>query len=112
MFSKKNSRSTLRQPKIFQAPQEVAKENWSKAIIFLCLFVLLVSAIFYAIFFSSWFRIKNIEIVGSPSQEIKSDLDAMIGKNLFYFHAGQIEQKFMAIDRNYSKIKIYLYIVK
>jgi hypothetical protein len=107
MFSKKKSRSNLRQPKIFQAPQEIVKENWSKVIFFLCLFVVMVTAFFYAVFFSSWFRIKNIEIVGSPSAQIKSDLDLMVGKNLFSFDAGEIEKKFMAIDRNYSKIKIY-----
>lgn len=107
MFSKNKTRGTLRQPKIFQAPQEIIKENWSKVIIYFSLFVLLISAIFYAIFFSAWFRIKNIEIVGSPSPQIKSDLDTMVGKNLFSFDAGQVEQKFMVTDRNYSKIKIY-----
>lgn len=107
MFAKKKIHNSLRQPKIFQAPQEIMKENWTKIIIYFCLFVLFMAAIFYSIFFSAWFRIKNIEIVGSPSKEIKNDLDAMVGKNLFSFDAGKIEQRFINQDRNYSRVKIY-----
>lgn len=107
MFNRNNQRPSLRQPKIFQAPQEVLKEGWSKVIIYLCLFILVVGCVFYAIFFSAIFKIKTVEIVGSPSKDIKRALDLMVGKNLFSFNCGKMEQSFLDIDKNYSRIKIY-----
>lgn len=107
MQSNQRTNKIISTPKVFQAPQDKVVNIWPKIIMWLSLILIVVTAIIYMIFFSSWFKIKNIEIIGNPSETIKSNLNGLVGKNLFSFNAGHVEQSFMDIDRNYLKIKIY-----
>lgn len=103
----KKPRNILRQPKIFQAMTSENKTGWSKFNLIIILVFLGAILIVYAIFFSSWFQIKNIEIIGSPSTNIRNELDRLKGKNLFSFNSVYLEESLMNNDRNYSSVQIY-----
>lgn len=97
----------MRQPKIFQIVTSENKTDWPKLNLIIVLVFLGAIVLAYAIFFSNWFQIKNIEIIGSPSISIRSDLDQLKGKNLFSFNSAHLEDSFMKIDGNYLSIQIY-----
>lgn len=107
MFNRKKSTNTLYQPKVFQAPREQLPKIWSKFLFFLILIILILSGIFYVIFFSSWFKIKNIEIIGNPSTQIRTQLDQFKGKNIFSFKSASLEKELLNSNRNFLTVKIY-----
>ncbi len=99
--------NTLRQPKIFQAPKDPRKNIWPSIIKYAILIFLTLSIIIYLIFFCGFFKIKNIEFVGSPSDEVKTELNQLIGHNIFSFSAKSLEQKLVVENKNLAGVKIY-----
>ena len=111
MFNRQKSRNFLQQPKIFRPPVEKNKESffkkWSKATKLVILLAILVLTFVYLIFLAPWFKIKRIEIVGSPNDQIQNELDKLRGHNIFSFSSLSLEQKLISQNRNFSNIKIY-----
>ena len=112
MLPNKKQKTILRQPKVFQLPREKneiygIKNFWPRLILFLILFFLIFGFFIYGLFFSPWFKIKNIEIVGSTTEDIKGKLQDLVGKNIFSFHANEIEEGLASEDRSFSNVKIF-----
>jgi cell division septal protein FtsQ len=102
----KNKKSELRQPKIYKSGPEKESAVWPLFIKIAVGVLLLIIILFYCIFLSPWFKINNIEIVGSPPDQVKNEINTLYGKNIFSFSSEKTKNKLLE-NRNYSDIKIY-----
>lgn len=107
MFQNQQPKTILRTPKVFQPPRDEEPFSLPKIFKILSLIVILFLGLVYLFFFSPVFQIKNIEIVGSPSDEVRQKLDALKNTNIFSFHAKQLEQEIIAKNQNYLAVKVY-----
>lgn len=106
MNSEKKKR-ILKQPKIFQLPDEKENKKWSKIFVGLLLAIIAIVSLVYFIYFSNFFIIKNIEIVGSQSEGISRSLEQYKGKNLFSFNTDILEKQLEQSNNNIINLKIY-----
>jgi len=107
LFNSKTKKLVTRQPKLFRSEKDQVVTIWPKVIaISIAVFAALV-IIFYLIFLAPWFKIKNIEIIGSPTDGIRSELDSLKGHNIFLFSTSKIEKKIINENSNFSGVKIY-----
>jgi cell division septal protein FtsQ len=106
LFENREPRNILRTPKVFQAPRDEERLILPKIIKILIIAVILFLGLVYLFLFSPVFQIKNIEIVGSPSDEVKKILDGLKGLNIFSFHAQTLEQNIIAKNQNYLSVRI------
>lgn len=107
MFDRTKKVSNLRQPKIFTAPKEKKKSTLPKFLILIILAAVALAGLIFIIYFSPIFQIKNVEIIGTPPQEITDTLNHLEGHNLFLFNSGSLEHKIINGDHNFLKVKIY-----
>lgn len=105
MFQKNNN--LYRQPKVFQAPHDKKKKVWPKVILISLLVLIVFIVLIYLIFFSKFFVIKNVEIIGSPTQNIRDRLDQFKGQNLFSFKIRDVEKAFVEENQNLIGVKMY-----
>lgn len=107
MFNNKNKKVGLRQPKIFKSSPEAVKYIWPRFVKISIPLLIIIVVLFYIIFLSPWFKIKNIEIVGSPPEEVRNEINIHKGENIFSFQSQKIRSKLLRENRNYSDIKFY-----
>lgn len=107
LFQQNQPKNILRVPKVFQPPREEEPFSLPRIFKILSLIVILFLGLVYLFFFSPLFQIKNIEIVGSPSDEVRQKLDALKGTNIFSFHSKKLEQEIIAKNQNYLAVKVY-----
>lgn len=105
--TQKSIHRTVRVPKVFQAPRDEEKSVWPKVIKISIFSVILLCGLVYLFFFSPVFCITNIEIVGSPSDEVKQKLDELKGKNIFSFQSKKLEKDIIVHNQNYLSVKVY-----
>ncbi len=98
---------TIRVPKVFQLPRDEEKLILPKIVKVLILIILVILGLAYLFFFSSVFKIKNIEIVGSPSEAVKQKLEDLKGKNIFSFSAAHLEGDIIVHNQNYLSVQVF-----
>lgn len=98
---------TIRVPKVFQAPRDEEKSVLPKIIKIAIFVIIILAGLAYLFLFSPVFKIKNIEVVGSPSDEVRQKLDELKGKNIFSFHAAKLEEEIIAANQNYFSVRVY-----
>jgi len=98
--------SILRPPKVFQSHRDKEQFILPRFVKISIWLIILLSGLVYFLFFSPVFQIKNIEIVGSPSDEVKVFLEKIKGKNIFSFSSARIEQDIIAKNQNYLSVKV------
>lgn len=95
------------QPKIFNNVQEkkpfVVPKYLKIIFVGIVLFVLLI----ILVFFLPVFKVKNIEIIGSPSEKLKNEIENFKGQNIFEFDVSSAEQVLSQNNREFTSIKIY-----
>jgi len=101
------TKKILRTPKVFQLPKDEKKNIWPKVIVVLSLSIIVSIGLIYFIFFSSFFNIKNIEMVGSQNESIKQILEQYKGKNLFSFKIQDLENQLRSANCNIDELKVY-----
>lgn len=106
-MAKNVNKTVLRQPKIFQLPKDEKKSIWPKVLTLFFLMIIVVAGMIYFIFFSKFFIVKNIEMVGSQKPEIKQVFEQYKGKNLFSFNIGDLERQLEQANNNIVSLKIY-----
>lgn len=107
MYQNHQPKIIQRVPKVFQAPHEEDKPVWPRFVKIAIIFMLLAGSIIYLLLFSKVFQVKNIEIVGSPSDAVKEKLESLKGKNIFSFNASQLEEEIISHNQNYFSVKVY-----
>lgn len=107
MFDNNRPKNILRVPKVFQPPRDEEKLILPRIFKILSIIVILFLGLIYLFFFSPVFQIKNIEIVGSPNDGVRNQLDALKDTNIFSFHAQPLEQEIIAKNQNYLAVKVY-----
>lgn len=108
MFFRKKQRSILRQPKIYTAPRELEKKPVPKFFKVLTLLVILAIGFFYLILFSPVFKIKSIDLMGSPTDDSKTFLNQFIGKNIFRVDASDIEKQLATANPEFESVNVSL----
>lgn len=101
-----SSNYDLIQPKIFQAQKE-KKPVFNRLMIIFCLFVLVAVGLSYLVFFSSIFKIKSIEILGTAPSQVEEKLINFKGKNIFLVDVTSAEQDLIKEHSEYFSVKIY-----
>jgi cell division septal protein FtsQ len=99
-------KNIYRVPKVFQAPREEDKPIWPRLVLFVVLALLTILGLIYFLFFSKVFKIKIIDIVGNPNDEVRVKLDELKGKNIFSFHAKSLEHEIIQNNQNYLSVKV------
>lgn len=107
MFNSNQPKNIHRVPKVFQAPRDEEKSVVPRFIKICIWIVILFLGLGYLIFFSPVFKIKSIEVVGSPSDEVKQKLDALKGKNIFSIPAKPLEDDIIAHNQNYLSVDVF-----
>lgn len=106
MFNKNINRPSLRQPKIYvPAPEEIKKPLPKYVKILILVFVVLV-ALIYLVFFLPVFKIKNLDIMGNPSEKTLIYLQSFIGSNVFRLHPSAISDQLQIINPEYDNISV------
>lgn len=108
MFFNKKHKAILRQPKIYTAPRDLEKKPLPKFIKILILFIIVVIALSYLFLFSPFFRIRNINLMGSPSSASIVYLDQFKGKNIFEINAHELENKLYQQNTEFLNVDVSL----
>jgi cell division septal protein FtsQ len=107
LFKSNRKKLNLRQPKVFRAGEDHTKEPLPKFVKVLIFLLIILAILFYMFFLSPWMKIKNIEIIGSPSDKVMEQINELKGHNIFLFSSSKEERKLINEDKDYSNIKIY-----
>ncbi|MCL5407075.1 MAG: FtsQ-type POTRA domain-containing protein [Patescibacteria group bacterium] len=88
----------LRNPKVYNPSYAVEKKKFSKVYIYIILILIVLGGLIYFLFYSSFFKIKNIVIENSNNSEISKIFQELNGANIFRFNSSktqaEITQKF------------------
>lgn len=82
----------LRNPKVYTTPFEKEKKTPPKILILSFLSLIVLGGLFYFLFYSSFFKLKNI-IIENPQPEINEVVQELKGKNIFLFNTREIKGK-------------------
>jgi len=97
---------SLRQPKIYNAKEEKAKINWRVILLSILIFILLCGLI-YLIYFSPFFKIKSIEILGTAPAQVEEKLSSFKNKNIFLVETKSAEDMLIKDHSEYLSVQIY-----
>jgi len=96
-----------RQPKIYATTNQEKQHLDNRKIIFGIISALLLLILIWFIFFSSFFKIKKIIVSGSLNNEVSSEINQFIGRNLLTFRVGKIEQELAKKQTSISSLQIF-----
>lgn len=100
-------RPSLRQPKVYSPPKEQKSFVFPKWLKIVILIIIGLAALGYFLFYSPFFKIKNIEIIGNPPEEARYTIDSVMGQNIFFLKVGNLENDLIKQNRQFSQIKVY-----
>lgn len=106
MFKKNINRPSLRQPKIYVPETEHIKKPLPKYVKILIIFVIALIVLTYLVFFLPVFKIKNLDIMGSPSEQTQTYLESFVGSNVFRLHPSVISDELQIINPEYANIGV------
>lgn len=100
-------REQYRSPKIYSlTPKQEKESGFSPKLIWWIVLFILIGFLVWFFFFSSYFKIKNIEIDGSLNPEVKSAIDQFYNKNILTFQPGKIEEDLIKKQTSIKSIEI------
>lgn len=97
----------LRNPKIYSAPKEEKEKHFPKFIIIFCLFIIIVMALGYLLFFSNIFVVKNITLSSNVPEEAQNYLNQFKNKNIFLIKSNDIAEELKNQYPEYLDIEVY-----
>lgn len=88
------SRGDFRHPKIYSTtPQDEEEFHLPSWVIWLVVLLIVVGAIVWFLFYSDYFKIKNIEINGSLNPAVKTEIESLKGQNIILLSLSNQEEK-------------------
>lgn len=96
-----------RQPKIYATTSQEKEHRNFRSLLLYCSIALLLIIVIWFIFFSSYFKIKNIIISGSLNNEVNSEINQFVGRNLLVFKVGKIENALAKKQTSISSLQIF-----
>lgn len=106
-----------RPPKVFSSPKEAEQKKWPKVLIILIIFIFVIIGLVYFVYYSPFFKVKNIIFEGEKIE----NLNYIIGENIIFLDTetikSDIKNKYFNVDSvqiirgipNTLKIKISYY---
>jgi cell division septal protein FtsQ len=101
------ARDILRQPKIYSPPKEQEKFVLPKFLKIIIWVVIILAVLFYLFLFSPLFKIRNIQIEGTPTDETRTYLETFKGGNIFLLKTGPIQQQLVNANPQFLNINIF-----
>lgn len=100
--------NNYRHPKIYTNRFEEPRDFYfSGKTIWLIFFLLLIGGLCWFLFKSSYFKVKNIQIVGTLNQSVKSEIESFKGKNILFLGFGNITKELEKKQTSIEHLKIY-----
>lgn len=96
----------IQPPKVFYPREEKPRNLWTKFISIFLMVVILLGGLVYFLFYSSYFKIKNIIVENSTNQEIIDDLNRLQGENILLFSRAKIEKEIIAQAPEITNLKV------
>src|SRR3990167_7773251 len=99
------ARGIYRPPKVFNPPPELRKRKVPRIIKLIIFLIVFFGALFYWLFFTDYFQIKNIDVdEGLP---ISTSLDYLKGKNILLVSSAKIKTQILADFPEVNDLKIF-----
>lgn len=102
-----NDSDYFRQPKIYATTLKEKRQYDSRKIIFWVILVVLLLILAWFLFFSSFFKIKKIIVSGSLNNEVSTEINQFIGRNLLTFRVSKIEKDLAQKQTSISSLQIF-----
>ena len=93
-------------PKIYRTTAREVNKTFNPIYLWIILSVILIGAVVYWLFYSDFFKIKNIEIEGEVNNTIKNKINEFYGKNIFLFTIGQQDKQLAKEQTSIEKLNI------
>lgn len=93
-------------PKIYRTTTREVSKPFNPIYLWVLLIVIAIGAFGYWIFYSNFFKIKNIEIEGEVNDTIKNKINGFYGKNIFLFTIGQLDKQLAREQTSIEKLNI------
>lgn len=106
-FDKKRvRRRTYVNPKIYTKTSKEVSVSFNPMYIWVFLAVLIVGFIVWWLFFSDFFKIKEIDIDGDINESIKTEIDKFYGQNILLFTVGAKDRELAEKQTSVEKLNI------
>jgi len=96
----------LKNPKVYNPAYTTPKKGFPKIYIYLLIIVIILAGLIYLVFYSSFFKIKNIIIENSNNSEVSQTLAKLNGINIFRFNIGRTQDEVSEIFPEVKGVKI------
>lgn len=97
----------FRQPKIYSPTSKNGQSfEINKGLVWVIILVFGLIAFGWWLFYSDYFKIKNIEISGTLNDEVKKEINDFLGKNLLLFSIGKLDKKLVKRQTSIEKLNI------
>lgn len=106
LFDKKPQRISFRQPKIYARTSQDKITQINKGLVWLIIIITGLAALGWWLFYSNFFRIKNIEISGTLNEEVKQEIEKFRGKNILLFSITQLDKKLFTSQSSIEELNI------
>lgn len=106
-FDKKRvRRRTYTNPKIYTRTSKEVSVSFNPIYIWIILAILIIGFIVWWLFFSDFFKIKEIDIDGDINESIKTEVDKFYGQNIFLFTVGAKDKELAEKQTSVEKLNI------
>lgn len=105
-FDRRKKQFDFRNPKIIETTSKDKTVTFKTAYIWFIFIIVLLGLAAWWVFYSQFFKIKNIEISGTVNDSIKKEIDSFKGKNIFLFVVGQKDKELASRQTSIEKINI------
>lgn len=106
MWGRKREKFDFRNPKIYRTTAKEVTMTINPIIIWVILLLVLISLSIYWLFYSNFFKIKNITVEGTLNDSIKNKINDFYGKNIFLFSIGKLDKQLAQQQTSIEKLNI------
>ncbi len=103
---KRGRRQSFVSPKIYTRTSKEVSVSFKPVYIWVFLLVVLIGFLIWWIFFSDFFKIKEIDIDGTLNGSIKTEIDKFYGQNIFLFTVGAKDKELAKKQTSIEKLNI------
>lgn len=102
----RRQRTSFRQPKIYSRTSTEKVVQINKGLVWTIIIILLLGLLGWWLFYSDYFKIKNVEINGTLNDEVKPKIEAFKGKNILLFSINQLDKKLFENESSIEELNV------
>lgn len=95
-----------RQPKIYVPASEKVKKPVRKYVKIIIIIFIIAFFLAYLLFFSPIFKVKSLDIMGTPSEQSQVYLESFNGTNIFQLHPSAIKSELSILNPEFANIRV------